>query len=67
MVTVRCTRILGDGSEILLTLENSKDDKTCVCVCVCVCVFVCVCVCVRVSTRSPNSGENLLVNFRNVC
>ena len=57
MVTVRCMTILGDESEILLVLENSKNATTCararagvcVCVCVCVCVFVCVC--------APNSEE----------
>jgi hypothetical protein len=51
MVTVRCMRILGDGSEILLALENTKDDKTRVCMCVCVCVCVCLVVCVCVLAR----------------
>jgi hypothetical protein len=50
MVTVGCMGISGEGSEVLIGLENFKNGKTCVCVCVCVCecVRVCVCVCVRV-------------------
>ena len=36
MVTLRCMRILVDEPEIVLALENSKNNKMCACVCVCV-------------------------------
>ena len=53
MVTVRCMTILGDESEILLVLENSKNAITR--------ARVCVCVCARPRTILRT---NHLVNFR---
>jgi hypothetical protein len=61
MVTVRCMTIFGDGSEILLALENTKNDKTCVCLFLCVCM--CVCVCARDHALAQFWGKIFLLIF----
>jgi hypothetical protein len=65
---VVCGRKIGDGPEIFLAVETSRNGKKgpraqarFFCVCVCVCVYVCVCVC-----TPAQFGHIALLIFRKV-